>query len=74
MKILMITWLDAVASGDEWVSETHDTAVISSVGIFHKESDKDITLVLSMSPDDLIRGYVAIPKSCIIESKLIAEC
>jgi len=74
MKILMITWLDAVAGGDEWISETHETAVIKSVGFHHKESDKDVTLILSVSPDDLIRGYVAIPKSCIIESKLIAEC
>jgi hypothetical protein len=74
VKILMITWLDAVASGDEWVSDTHETAIINTCGFFHKESEKDITLVLSISPDELIRGYVSIPKSCIVESKLIAEC
>jgi hypothetical protein len=71
MQILQVKWLDTVSQGDEWVEseDIHSLAEITSVGILLKEDEQSVTLVLSLSEDNLVRGYVCIPKTTIIQRK-----
>ena len=77
MKPLYVVWLDACSGGDEWLDSTHpelcELAPIYSCGFLLKETDSSVTLVLSKSEDGLIRGFITIPKSNIIQLKEI-EC
>ena len=71
MKVVGIVWIDTVSQGDCWVTETETPASIVSVGILWKDEPDYVTLVLSLSEDELIRGYVTIPRNCIKEYKEI---
>lgn len=73
MKVVGIVWIDTVSSGDTWIDETQEPAKIVSVGLLWKDEPDYITLVLSLSEDQLIRGFVTVPKSCIIEQRVLLE-
>ena len=68
-----IVWIDTVSSGDTWIDETDEPARIVSVGLLWKDEPDYITLVLSLSEDQLIRGFITVPRSCIIEYKVLLE-
>lgn len=72
-KILVVRWLDTVSSGDSWEEEHQSPAEIVSCGLLHYEDAQYLTLVLSLSEDGLIRGYVSIPKETILNRKEIAN-
>ncbi len=73
MKVVSVLWIDAVSSGDTWVPETEGTASVLSVGVLKVDNDNYITLVLSETEDGMYRGYISIPKGCIVESKVLYE-
>jgi len=66
-----ITWVDTVSSGDEWVEDTEDLALIESVGIVLKETAESLTLALSVAEDGMIRGYLCVPKQNIRKNECL---
>ena len=72
-KVVVVKWIDTVSSGDSWEEEHQSPAEIFSCGFLHYEDAQYLTLVLSISEDGLIRGYVSIPKEAILNRKEIAD-
>jgi hypothetical protein len=73
-RVLKITWIDTVSSGDDWVEDVELPTEIVSIGALYHEGEDHVTLILSQSKDGLIRGYISIPRVCVTSVEEFYSC
>lgn len=74
--IVKVKWIDSASQENQsWhFLSDHDNSVVTvtSVGHLIYENDQIITLVLSLSTEEMIVGDITIPKVCILKRKKLA--
>lgn len=68
MKIVLVEWDDAFASGTQWLEKDDDTFLkvipTTSVGIVVKETERELSLIGDINELHYSRA-VTIPRGCI---------
>jgi len=73
IPILEIHWLDAISTGDDWITEHHiDTRPAPSIalGYLTAQTEHTITITALINEEHYANG-ITIPKGCIIHTRTI---
>lgn len=76
MKIVYVKWEDSHVNGGVWVQSSDVKAwinTIKTVGFLVAEDKKTITIASSVAKEGDWAGVMKIPKSCVLERKVIAK-
>lgn len=68
MKIVLVEWTDAYSGCTSWIdrNNTEEMKIVRgfSAGLLYKETETEVSLVLSMNPAHYSQA-ITIPKGCI---------